>query len=462
VLSRAATLSAVASKKRKSGKPAKRRQGKGLSGNPQHRVQQLRERDAADLLRQQSRWAGSFGPGRRTWPWWAESHERVLARVRATEWPTRLLDIEALSGRLAGDEFYERLSAPGPGTGLTPAGWLRALAEAAIKAMRADFAGHRKEWPKLWAFCCGLADEESLDDLDAGADVIAGHGPTPVPGIPVPWYQPTAGADVLVARDAYGARFLLIAPFSDPGQPADPDHWYAWDLDWCVDGLVVAAGAYGSTTQALAEWRISAGPSAATAELASCPPELGIRLLDPALAGSPQAESVLGDEPAEFLREIPRLSRRAGALTASLSPLLPKKPSSLLSDFRDSAIEDFLGWHTEHAGQPADVRDQAEGALELLLAEWGPDVPPDEQAFYACSPHRIQACASILRDSYEPDWVNKALPLLPDWTRWCASKTALDAEAAERALAAARAEAAILASETHTITEDEAPFRRAE
>ena len=155
MLSRAATLSAVASKKRKSGKPAKRRQGKGLSGNPQRRVQQLRERDAADLLRQQSRWAGSFGPGRRTWPWWAESHERVLARVRATEWPTRLLDIEALSGWLAGDEFYERLSAPGPGTGLTPAGWLRALTEAAIKAMRADFAGHRKEWPKLWAFCAG-------------------------------------------------------------------------------------------------------------------------------------------------------------------------------------------------------------------------------------------------------------------------------------------------------------------
>ena len=40
MLSRAATLSAVASKKRKSGKPAKRRQGKGLSGNPQRRVQQ--------------------------------------------------------------------------------------------------------------------------------------------------------------------------------------------------------------------------------------------------------------------------------------------------------------------------------------------------------------------------------------------------------------------------------------
>ena len=51
-------------------------------------------------------------------------------------------------------------SAPGPGTGLTPAGWLHALAEAAIEAMRADLANDGKEWPRLWAFCCGLADEE--------------------------------------------------------------------------------------------------------------------------------------------------------------------------------------------------------------------------------------------------------------------------------------------------------------
>ena len=27
--------------------------------------------------------------------------------------------------------------------------------------MRADLASHRKKWPKLWAFCCGLADEEA-------------------------------------------------------------------------------------------------------------------------------------------------------------------------------------------------------------------------------------------------------------------------------------------------------------
>jgi hypothetical protein len=53
--------------------------------------------------------------------------------------------------------------------------------------MGADFAADGKEWPKLWAFCCGLAGEESLEELEAAADGIAERGLTPVPGIPVPW-----------------------------------------------------------------------------------------------------------------------------------------------------------------------------------------------------------------------------------------------------------------------------------
>jgi hypothetical protein len=454
----------VASKKRK---PPQRRQGKGLSGNPQRRAQQLQGRDAAGHPRQQSRREGSFNQASkqaspRTWPWWTESHETVLAQARAAEWPSRLLDIEALAGRLAGDEFYARVNAPGPGTGLTPAGWLRALSGAAADAMAADLAGHGKDWPQLWAFWCGLADEESAEDWAAEAAAIADRGFTPDPGLPVPWYQPTEGDDVLVARDAYGDRFLLVAPFSDRGQPAAPDHWYAWDLDWCAHGLVVAAGAYGSAADALAEWRAAVGPAAATAELAPCAPELGIRLLDPALGNSLQTDSVLGDEPAEFFREVPRLFRRAAAVADSVGRILPGKRSGGLADARDAAIENFLDWHAGHAWNSPDARDAAEEALELILAEWGPDVPPDEDVFFACSPHRIETCTSVLRDSYEPDWVNKALPLLPYWVQWCTARTALDAEFADRAVTAAHAQAAVQVGEHRVVAEREGPFRRPE
>jgi hypothetical protein len=104
----------------------------------------------------------------------------------------------------------------------------------------------------------------------------------------------------------------------------------------------------------------------------------------------------------------------------------------------------------------------AEEALELILAEWGPDASPDERTFFACSPHRIETGASILRDTYEPGPVNNALPLLPDWVQWCARRMELKSERADRALSAARAEAATPASEHRVITERQAPFRRLE
>jgi hypothetical protein len=453
----------VAAKKSKPGKPAQRRPGKGLSGNPQRRAQQLQGRGATDRPRQESRQAASPDPaGRRTWPWWAESHETVLARVRAEQWPSRLLDIEALAGRLAGDEFQARVNAPGPGTGLIPAGWYEALIETAADAMAADLATDGKQWPQLWAFRCGLADEENAADLAAEAGAIAERGRVPVPGIPIPWYQPTEGGDARVARDAYGDRFLLVAPFSDPGQPAAPDHWYAWDLDWCADGLVVAAGAYGSAADALAEWRAAVGPAAATAELTHCQPELIIRLLEPALPGSLQGTTVFGDEPAGFFREVPRLSRRAAAVADSVGRLLTGKRFGASADARDTAIENFLDWHTGHAWDSPDARDTAEEALELILAEWGPDAPPDERAFYACSPHRIETSAAIMRDSYEPDWVNKALSLLPHWVQWCIARTALDTEYADRALTTAHAEAAAQVGGHRVGAGPEAPFRRPE
>jgi hypothetical protein len=187
-----------------------------------------------------------------------------------------------------------RVNAPGPGTGLTPAGWLQALTGTAADAMAADLAAHGKDWPRLWAFCCGLAGEESAEVWAAEAAIIADRGLTPVPSIPVSWYRPTEGGEALVARDAYDDRFLLVAPFSDRGQPAAP---------------------------------------AATAELAPCAPELGIRLL----AGRARLE-------------LPRRPRRGGG----------------------------------RAG--ADPRRVGTGRS------------PDERVFYACSPHRIETCASLLRD----------------------------------------------------------------
>lgn len=445
------TLCAVAAKKRRSG----RRPSKGVSGNPQRRARQLQEHAPASRPRGESQDAA----GPRTWPWWAESHRAVLDRVRETEWPSRLRDIETLAGRLAGDEFHARVNASGGRTGLVPAGWLRALTETAMDAMDADWADGGKDWPRLWAFCCGIADEETAGELEAGAREIAAGGDALVPGVPVPWYRPAHGTDVLLARDVYGSRILLAAPFSDPSRPSDVDHWYAWDLDWCALGLVAGAGAFDSADAALAEWRDAVGTAGDGAVFGPCPPQTGLRMLEQARQASMQSDSVFGNEPAEFFREKARLTRRAAALLSVLAGRLPGERSSE-AEARNAAVEDFLGQQTHNAwSSPADQAD-AEDLLDLILEAWGPEVPPDERVFFACSPHRIEECATFLREAYQAEPANRALAMLPGWVQWCAARTGLDDGAAERALGAARAEAATPAGARPP--KRNVPFRRPE
>ena len=67
----------------------------------------------------------------------------------------------------------------------------------------------------------------------------------------------------LVARDAYGSRFLVTVPFgygqAQGGSREQPDHWYAWDIDWCWTDMVVGAGVTGSAAEALREWQDAVG-----------------------------------------------------------------------------------------------------------------------------------------------------------------------------------------------------------
>ena len=41
---------------------------------------------------------------------------------------------------------------------------------------------------------------------------------------------------------------------------------------------------------------------------------------------------------------------------------------------------------------------------------------PDQRLLYACSPHRIEMVAHLIRESYLSDDANRALRLLPEWT----------------------------------------------
>ncbi len=467
-------------KKRRSGRGKGPRQG--ISGNPQRRAEQLAQRrpaiaDQPDLSSLRDL-AYALAGGAEPSPWWAESHQRILAAARALTWPSRLVDLETQACQIVGDEFYERLNSPL--TGLHPSQWLGALAEETGAALRASVAGGTGDWRQLWALLCGLAltappgdprsenaelARETFPDVkdpcetvraEAGqaARLLAGAGLAA--GLEYPADGARPAGDPLIACDAYGSRFLLLAPFGYDGEEAD--HWYAWDIDACWLLNVVGAGVFGSARDALAEWQHAVGPAAGT-ELSPAAPEMTARLLAPCLQTGPMAEMLEGSEPRELIREYYRLRRRAHALVDSAGAAAASPGGD---DDPGPAREAFLGWY---AARHSDVPQDAADAVDTILQEWGPEPPPEERSRCACSPHRIEMAARLIRDAYFPGHANAALRLLPEWTQWCIGQSGLTGDFAARSRGAALTEAAALVDEetnAPATEQDEPPFRRQE
>ena len=465
----------VSPKKRNSRKRKTHRQG--LSGNPQRRTEQLRqERQAAHgpaFLELAYRLAGGMPAA----PWWRKSHERILTQARALSWPSRLADLETQTCRIVGDEFYDRLQSPG--TGFHPTQWLRALAETTGAALRTSLAQGAGDWQQLWALLCGLAltapqkpadamdetarelfpdikhpYETALAEADQAAKLLTDRGLEPGGTWPAEGSRPAG--EPLVARDVYGTRLLLAAPFGYSGEA--PDHWYAWDIDSCWIDRVVGAGAFASAEDALREWRGAAGTTASDAVLSPCGMGMAARLLAACLPTGALADLLEGSEPRELIREYYRLRRRARDLIGSAD--VGAGSSSFDASHVDQA---FLGWYaTRHDDSAAK---EAAEALGTILNEWGPGESPDERAFYACSPHRIEMAARLIRDGYFADHANVALRLLPEWTEWCIEHGGLDGDAAARSREAARSAASELVDDEgdEPVSEDvTTPFRRRE
>jgi hypothetical protein len=486
----------VTSKKRRSGKGKGPRQG--ISGNPRRRAEQLAQRqviaDGRDLpplvLDFRSGKADSplrdvayaLAGGAEPAPWWDESFQRILSAARALAWPSRLVDVETQAGRVVGDEFYEQLNSQP--AGFNPPQWLRALAEDTGAALRATVADGNDDWRQLWALLCGLAltvppgDTESETaklarvqfpdikdpyktaqaETGKAAKLLADRGLAS--GLEYPADSSHPAGDPMVARDAYGSRFLLVAPFGYDGEA--PDHWYTWDIDSCWILTVAGAGVFWSARDALAEWQHAVGPAAAGTALSPSTPETTAGLLAPCLETGPLSDMLEGSEPRELIREYYRLRRRAHVFTGSAGATAASAAAaSSGGDDPGPVREEFLGWYeARHDDVPQDVADVA----YTILDEWGPRAHPGERSLYACSPHRIEMAARLIRDGYFPDHANAALRLLPEWTQWCIGQSGLNGDFAARSRAAALTEAAALVDETHesAAEQNEAPFRRQE
>jgi len=104
-------------------------------------------------------------------------------------------------------------------------------------------------------------------------------------------------------------------------------------------------------------------------------------------------------------------------------------------------------------------------ATGTILGEWGPRENPDERSFYACSPHRIEMAAHLIREGYFAEYANPALRLLPEWTEWCIEQSGLNGDAAARSRKAVSSAASVLIDDKDdepAAEDDTAPFRRHE
>jgi hypothetical protein len=462
----------VPSKKQSSRKHNAHR--RGLSGNPQRRAEQLRRsrvsagleppspEDRAQFRELAYRLAGGAHPE----PWWQETHGHILARARALTWPSRVVDVETRVCELVGDVFFDRLNST---EGSVNSQWLRALAEAAGAALRADLADGAGSWEQLWALLRGLAlttphvfaasedeavwqvraqfpdikdpSEVSRAEAVQAAGLLADRGLTAGSGLAAGSEDPVAGCrpagEPLLARDAYGSRFLLAAPFAyDEGEP---DHWYAWDVDTCWVSHVVGAGAFGTAEDALAEWSDAVGPAASGAGLSPCPAGLSAVLLAPCLAVGPLAEILTGYEPRELVREYYRMRRRAQVLTVPADD-----EAGLAQSGTDDVQGAFLDWYAaRHEGVPEAVT----AAAGTLASEWGLYNGADRRSFYSCSPHRIEMTAELIRAEHDADCADPVVGLLPEWTQWCLAQNGVDGDLAARSIAAANSAAAVPAGE---------------
>ena len=489
----------MSAKKRNSGKNKGKGPRRGVSGNPQRRAEQLAGapdgashnsvgQDSGAVMRDLAfRMAGGTEPA----PWWPESHERVLDRARTAVWPSDPVEVEDLTSQIVGDELHDCVRRYTGGH--HPAQWLVALAEAAGAALRTALgAGDTEDdtgWRGLWSLLCGIAltaPGATGDDAE-GASLLARQYSLPAVKDPRETALAEAGqaaklladrgADTgtlagaadggggcrpagapLVARDSYGSRFLLAAPFTYEGTEGET-HWYAWDVDACWIDEVAGAGSFGSAAGALAEWRDAVGPAADGAELAECPPELAARLLRQPLETGPFSQLMRGDEPRELLREYYRQRRRARELSASLGDLTG---GAFVVDL-DQAREEFCAWYAARHGRDTVAGGMAE-AVDTITDQWGPHKDIDDRAFFACSPHRIETAARLIRNGHYAEHAGPAIRLLPEWTRWCAERGGLSGDAAVRARGAALSAAAALADASAAVSDHPDPglFRRPE
>ncbi|WP_433612650.1 hypothetical protein ACQP2P_01915 [Dactylosporangium sp. CA-139114] len=270
---------------------------------------------------------------------------------------------------------------------------------------------------------------------ESASDLISAHLDAPTAKLAARGRAVTG--PVLWARDVYGSRWAVVAPFTSD---AGPDRWYLWDVDTCgYEVLTVHSGFHASAESAVAAWRESVGQVAAGGAVLTAVDDS--ETLDALLPGEVEGIRIGGEDEeqyAEFLR-----SRRL-ARTARKAVRRMRGPAFVRLTATDAKAQFTqrlrqLDYHGGIIGEGDDAGPVDPDELAGELAEsWSPRDHPTLYPF--CSPHKVAAAVLHLRDFYQEDFAAELVALLPEWIRFLAEHTAMPAEWTDRCLAYASGE----------------------
>jgi hypothetical protein len=300
-----------------------------------------------------------------------------------------------------------------------------AAAEASVVAALEATAAQADAWRGPWRVLTALTAVLPYPYPDTVDETITRLRALPagrvLPSVPP---GPEVTGPVLWTSDRYGSRFAVTAPITTAEQAV---RWYLWDIDICGhEAFTVHSGYYPSSGAALTDWQTGVGQTASAGTVLAPvdDPSLLAALL-PAEMGfmRPGGENI-----AQFA-EYHRSKRLAEAVKQALPRPKARSDAGLTAA---TAAAEFAAWlHARVPGQPEPPENLDELVGELADS-WS--LSSIDAVYATCSPHRVALCVLHMRNYYLHDFADQLVELLPDWTRWLATRNATAPELADRCL----------------------------
>ena len=140
-----------------------------------------------------------------------------------------------------------------------------------------------------------------------------------------------------------------------------------------------------------------------------------------------------GGENVEQFTEYHRSKRLAEAVNEAVERAVPRPNTRSDAGLTAAAAAvEFAAWLRTRAPSQLGPPKNLEELVEELAGSW--NLNSIDAIYPTCSPHRVALCVLHLRNYYLDDYADQLVALLPDWTRWLATRNSIAPELADRCL----------------------------